>query len=181
MFAEQLSDFSAPWCQALLTSPDLIDITTPARRTKHFRNSVTANPLISTTFRSESTIRAWKSLRTANIEDPTSVSPTFLLLLSLGSGLGGWTDTLHGGVFGVIIDQSNSICVQAMASPPNMTAEMNLRYRKRVPLPSVVLCRSVMTKREGKKSWVRCTVEDGAGGVFCEADALWISTAQGKL
>ena len=181
MFTEQLSDFSAPWCQELLNSPNLIDITTPTRRPEAAAGDMITNSLFAVTLRTETTVRAWKSLRTRQIEG-SNLSPTFLLLLSLGSGLGGYKNKLHGGILGAIMDQSHLMCAINAASSPNVTAQLNVRYKNSVPLPSVILCRSVMTKQNGRKIWIQGTVEDGFGTVFCDSEALVVITKeQSKL
>ena len=175
MFAERLTDFSLPWCQALLNSPHIIDISLPTRRPQG------TNPIINTTLRTEATIPAWKSLRTREIEDPTHLSATHFLMLSLGNGLDGYHNTLHGGMSGVLLDQSNVMCANSVSPPPNVTAQLDLRYKKSVPVPGVVLCRSVVVRREGKKMWVRGTIEDGEAGVYCESESLIIGKGRENL
>ncbi|KAL8825364.1 MAG: hypothetical protein Q9191_004463 [Dirinaria sp. TL-2023a] len=175
MFTEQLADFSLEWCQTLLNSPDIVDISLPTRRPAHL------NPLITSTLRTETTIRAWKSLHTRDIEDATHQSRTFFLMLSLGNGLQGHKGALHGGIFGVLIDQSNHICALSVAPLSIMTAQMDLRFKKSVPVPGVVLCRSVIVRREGRRIWIRCTIEDGEGGLFCESESLWVAKGDQKL
>ena len=178
--SEKLSDFSAKWCQDLLHSPELINISTTTRRPLPPADRIVTNTLFSATFKTDTTVRAWQSLR-AKHTDPPNISPAFFLLLSLGSGLEGYRGTLHGGVSGVIMDQATSMCAILTAGPRAKTAEMTLRYRKSVPLPSVVLCRTVAAKREGRKIWVRGTLEDGTGAAYCEADVLFITETQLKL
>ena len=180
MFTEELSDFSAQWCQDLLNSPDTVNITTTTRRPPPPADKVVTNTCFSETFKSETTIRAWQSLQ-AKRTHPPNVSPEFLLLLSLGSGLGGYIDILHGGMFGFIVDQATSICAILTAGPTAATTEITLRYKRSVPLPSVILCRSVATKRDGRKLWVRGTIEDETETVYCEADVLFLSGKQEKL
>ena len=88
---------------------------------------------------------------------------------------------MHGGMFGFILDQAMGMCAMFTAGSPVTTAEMTLHYKKRLPLPSVVLCRNVVTKREGRKLWVRGTIEDGAGTVFCVATSVFVMRNKEKL
>lgn len=67
-------------------------------------------------------------------------------------------------MFGFIMDQVTGMCAMFMGGPTVATKEMRLRYRKMLPLPRVVLCRSVVTKREGRRIWLRGGIEDGVGG-----------------
>ena len=180
MSSENLSDFSAQWCQDLLTSPDAINTSTKTRLPSPPADRVVTNTLFSETFKTNTTIRAWQTLRAKHIQLP-DISPVFYLLLSLGTGLDSYRGILHGGMFGVIMDQACSICAINTAGPTAVTAEMTLRYRRSVPLPGVVLCRTVVTKTEGRKLCIRGTIEDGAGLVCCEADSLFVLGRQEKI
>ena len=180
MSSETLSDFSAQWCQDLLSSPNIINTSTANRRPPPPGDRVVTNTLVSETFKTDSTIRAWQSLQTKTTETP-HLSPAFYLLLSLGAGLDGHKGILHGGVLSLIMDQASSICAVMTAGPTAVTAEMTLRYRKSVPLPSVVLCRTVVIRREGRKLWTRGTIEDGAGMVYCDAESTFFMKKSEKL
>lgn len=180
MFSEQLSDFSAQWCQDMLNSPDLINRSTTTRRPQPPADRVITNTLLSETFKSDTTIRALQCLQAKRV-DPPNVSPSLFLLLSLGPGLDGHKGIMHGGMFGFILDQATGMCAMFTADSAVTTAEMTLHYKQRLPLPSVVLCRSVVTKREGRKFWVRGTIEDGAGAVFCEAASIFVIRNKEKL
>ena len=180
MFSERMSDFSAQWCQDILNSPDLINSSTTTRRPQPPADRFITNTLLSETFKSDTTIRAWQCLQSKQI-DPPNVSPSLFLLLSLGPGLDGHKGIMHGGMFGFILDQATGMCAMFTAGATVTTAEMTLQYKKKLPLPSVVLCRSVVTKREGRKFWVRGTVEDGAGTVFCEGASIFVTRNKEKL
>ena len=180
MSSEKSSDFTAQWCQNLLNSPELINTSTPTRRPHPPADALVTNTLFSQTFKSDTTIRAWQTLQ-AKRAHPSLASPAFFLLLSLGGGLDSYKGVLHGGMFGVIMDQAASICAITIAGPSAVTAEMVLRYKRSVPLPGVVLCRTVATKRDGRKLWVQGIIEDGVGTVFCEADALFLTKKLEKL
>ncbi|KAK0510696.1 hypothetical protein JMJ35_007128 [Cladonia borealis] len=164
----------------MLNSPKLINTSTTNRRPQPPADRVVTNTLISKTLRSDTTTRAWQALQAKQV-DPPNASPSFFLLLSLGPGLDGYNGNLHGGMLGIIIDQATSMCAIGAAGPTAATAEMTLRYKKRSPLPSMVLCRSVVTKWEGRKLWLRGTIEDGAGTVFCEADSVFVTRNEEKL
>ena len=50
-----------------------------------------------------------------------------------------------------------------------------MQYKKMLPTPSVVLCRAwVETEPEGRKVWVKASVEDGLGGVYATGRTLFI-------
>lgn len=55
-----------------------------------------------------------------------------------------------------------------------MTAYLKVDYKKPVRTPGIVLTRGVVVKKEGKKLWLRGTVEDGEGGILATGEALFI-------
>jgi hypothetical protein len=55
------------------------------------------------------------------------------------------------------------------------TAFLNIKFRKPLVTPGIVLCRTWLERRScGRKLWLRGTIEDGEGGLFAEAESLWI-------
>ncbi|MCJ1321075.1 hypothetical protein MMC15_006417 [Xylographa vitiligo] len=176
MAAEAYSDFDLPWCQAILNSSDIDDFTTPTRRPPAPADRVITNTLFSETWRSDTAVHAWKTLRKHKAVDP-NVSPEYMLLLSPGAGLGSFTNVLHGGAAAAILDQC-IIIASFNSANMTMTKELKVYYKKSVPLPRPVLCRSVVTQRDGRALWLHASIEDGGGTVYCEADALCILAAQ---
>ena len=83
-------------------------------------------------------------------------------------------------MFGLILDQATSMCSILTAGASTVTAEMKLRYRKSVPLPTVVLCRTVATERQGRKIRIRGAIEDGSGAAYCEAEVLCVTETRGR-
>lgn len=172
--SEILSDFSAPWCQNLLNSPDLINTTTPTRlEDEPPGDRLVTNLLYSKTFKTDTTIRAWQSFQAKHTE-PSNAGPAYFLLLSLGSDLNGVRGILHGGMSSALMDQSASTCAVSTAGPAVVTAQMTLSYKNSVPVPSVVLCRSVLSKREGRRLYIQGRIEDGMGKVYCEAENIFV-------
>ena len=180
MSEEILSDFSAKWCQDLLNSSDVINTTTLTRRPPPPADQVVTNSLFSKTFRSDTTVRAWQTLQAKHITSP-NVSPEFFLLLSLGEDLNGYKGILHGGMLGMIADQATSMCAILTGGPKFVTAETQLHYNKSVPLPSVILCRTVATSRKDRKLWTKSVFENGKGTIYGQADVLFLMRSEQKL
>jgi acyl-coenzyme A thioesterase PaaI-like protein len=63
----------------------------------------------------------------------------------------------------------------------DMTVYMNVRYRRPVETPGVVLVEAVCTKREGRKTFVEAKVLGEGGVVFAEADALFVEVPSSRL
>lgn len=182
------SSTSAPaWCLQVLRDPDLCPIATPSRQPK----ASSEDSFVAETLATATTISAWQSfykvLRSpASLSqadnpyvdhDSTSVAGELVSLLALGRGINGHTNIAHGGLIAAILDETMGMVVTLHQSPgmSGYTAFINVRFRKPVPTPGSVLCRTWLERRSsGRKLWLRGTVEDGAGGLFAEAESLWI-------
>lgn len=128
-----------------------------------------------------------------------------------GSGIAGHPSTVHGGVVATLIDEAMSLAVAAHASAPvqtssglvdsdtnprgkTFTVQLDVRYKKPVTTPQVLVVRARVVARVGRKYWVRAQAvqedEKGAGGhlewakrkvVKIDAMAFWIVTSEQKL
>ena len=179
---------SAPaWCLEVLHDPSLCPIATPSRQPK--ANS--EDSFVAETLATATTISAWQSfykvlLRPPSLSltdapivdhDTASVASELVSLLALGRGINGHTNIAHGGLIAAILDETMGMLVTLHRSPgmSGYTAFINVRFRKPLPTPGTVLCRTWLeTKSDGRKMWLRGTVEDGQGGLFAEAESLWI-------
>ncbi len=98
---------------------------------------------------------------------------------------GGTTKTLYGGIIASLIDchSLNLAIAQAyrteqrpIGSSPRIgyvTATMNISYLKPTPIDEPLQLRARITKIEGRKAWVNCTVSAG-GEVRASGDVLGI-------
>ena len=117
-------------------------------------------------------------------------------------GVSGHPSTAHGGVVATLLDEAMSLAV-AMHAPASgdhprgaiYTAQLDIRYKKPLRVPGLVVVRAKVVARVGRKYWVRAqavqeeTGENngrGIGGhlewakkktVVTDAMAFWIQTA----
>lgn len=54
------------------------------------------------------------------------------------------------------------------------TAYLNVKFKKPMFTPAVVVCRGKVVKVEGRKMLLRGSFEDEGGNVLAEAEGLWI-------
>lgn len=143
---------------------------------------------------------------------PSALPADIIMILDLGSpGLSGHPHTVHGGIVATLIDEAMSLAVAAHASPASsvpgsgshvennprgsiFTSQLDVRYKKRVTNPGLLVVRTKVVARVGRKFWVRAQAlqedEEGSGGhlewakrkiVKAEAMAFWIVTPDEKL
>ncbi|KAJ5092133.1 Thioesterase superfamily [Penicillium alfredii] len=139
---------------------------------------------------------------------PGANPPDIVMIFDLGSpGLSGHPATLHGGLVATLIDEAMSLAVAAHTNEPSagsvaddnprgqtFTVQLDVRYRRRVTTPALLVVRSRVVARVGKKFWVRAQAvqedEDSAGGhlewtkrklVKADAMAFWIVTPGSRL
>ncbi|KAL6044151.1 hypothetical protein STEG23_019831, partial [Scotinomys teguina] len=84
----------------------------------------------------------------------TRTNPQEIMILKLQSGPQRF---VHGGAIATIIDITTGAC--ALAEGIAMTANLNINYKKPIPLRSVVVVNSQLSKTEGRKLFISCTVQ----------------------
>ncbi len=80
---------------------------------------------------------------------------------------------VHGGAIAAFLDDLLGFVPMAHGIPA-VTAELDVSYRRPVPLRHHVRGRGWLTGRDGRKAWARGVVEDD-GGLFAVADALFVA------
>lgn len=55
-----------------------------------------------------------------------------------------------------------------------MTGQLNVTFKKPVPLPGDYLCRATIEKIEGRKFFVTGSIEDEAGTILAHCEAIYI-------
>jgi len=176
-----------PWSAALLANPAFTWVDTPAR----FPQSSGENALFAQTLRTPSAIRACASFYNFPTSFPSSSSssspppspspahphgtiPETRMVLHLGSGLNVLPDICHGGLLALLCDEVMGLLMTFHEDAQTVTARLNITYRRPVPTPGLVLSRARLVKREKRKMWVEGEVEDGEGGIFASAEALFV-------
>lgn len=134
--------------------------------------------------------------------------PDIIMIYDLGTpGVSGHPSTAHGGIVATLIDEAMSLAVAAHTSGPAssassddnprgsiFTAQLDVRYRQRVTTPALLVVRTKVVGRLGRKFWVRAQAlqedEESTGGhlewakrkiVKADAMAFWIMTPNEKL
>jgi acyl-coenzyme A thioesterase PaaI-like protein len=152
----------------------------------------------------------------AGTATPGANPPDIIMIYDLGgAGIAGHPSTVHGGVVAVMIDEAMSLAVAAHASAPAagsgsasgsgsgakdtnprgklFTVQLDVRYKKPVTTPQLLVVRARVVARVGRKFWVRAQAvqedEKGAGAhlewvkrkvVKIDAMAFWIVTPDGR-
>jgi thioesterase superfamily protein 4 len=167
---------SLPWCQATLSDPTL----RPFKALQRIPKPHTGDTLTSIALNTAETIKEWQHF----YSPPSSTRPfgETLHLISLGIHVNGHIDTCHGGFVGVLLDDMIG-CAAGTARPQEkttMTAYLNITYKKPIRTPSIVLGRSWIERREGRKLFGKATIEDGNGTILATGDALFIVVEEVK-
>jgi hypothetical protein len=139
---------------------------------------------------------------------PTLTPPDIIMIFDLRSpGLSGHPSTVHGGIVATLIDEAMSLAVAAHTNAPGadagvddnprgeiFTAQLDVRYKKRVVTPALLVVKAKVIGRVGRKFWVRAQAlqedEESSGGhlewtprkvIKADAMAFWIVTSDSKL
>lgn len=81
-----------------------------------------------------------------------------------------------------MLDQmTGSVAAKVSQSVAPATATMTVDYKAAIETPSVVLCRGWAVERQGRKTWVKASIEDGQGKTLASAKALFIDPRPTKI
>jgi acyl-coenzyme A thioesterase PaaI-like protein len=172
---------SIHWCSALLSNPAYKITPTCSRQPK----PSTEDSLIAISLSSSSTIKNCLSLY-----KPPAPSSTFIeeviTLLTLGDGMNGGVNMLHGGIVATLMDDVMGTLLTVNKdhgglplTQSTVTASLTVKYLKGVKTPATVAVVARCKKREGRKFWLEAEVRDGKGAVLAKGEAVWIKL--GKL
>ena len=178
-----------PWAVALLARNDLVIHEVKSRRMegKNDRDLFWCQLLTQ-----PQTLEATIVLR------PRKLGPSFprvqetLTIFALGKLLSGHPKIAHGGVVATLLDEALGVLINVNVDIEQeidkswvfsniMTGYLNTAYRKPVPAPGVILIRTWLVKREGRKTVLKGTIEDGKRTVLAESEALFIDLKEVKL
>ncbi|KAF7188330.1 Acyl-coenzyme A thioesterase THEM4 [Pseudocercospora fuligena] len=177
---ECLQDFEQhPWIQKILSDPSCKEI--PFQSRTITRNS-SIHSLFNRTLATLDTLRAcqaflWvRECRENEVPDAEDGKgkKECLLLASMGRGLDGHPGMAHGGTIATLFDEGLSLGALQVLSRAFVTGQSTIKYKAAVSTPGIVLVRCWCDKFEGRKAWVKGTMEDGEGKVYAEGESLFI-------
>ncbi|XP_054547528.1 acyl-coenzyme A thioesterase THEM4 [Talpa occidentalis] len=97
-----------------------------------------------------------------------------------GPYLQGVPGYLHGGAAATMIDATAGMCA-IMVGGIVMTANLNINYKRAIPLCSVVVLNSQLDKLEGRKAFLSCNVQSVDGKtLYIEATSLFVKLDPNK-
>ncbi|KAK7928193.1 hypothetical protein PG985_005191 [Apiospora marii] len=191
-----------PWCRALIEDKANLDILVPDRRpldsgesnfVRRTMNTPTTIKACVTFFRP---VRAHPKLQASsggalsksqellsgggpeNNENPKNPFLLFSALCDLGVDCQSYAGTMHGGLYGVLMDEVMGTAANFQSANGAYTVRFTTNMRRPVRTPQVVLVRGRVIKRDGRKLHVRGSMEDKNGEVLAEADGLWLCMAE---
>ncbi|KAI8936912.1 hypothetical protein NX059_006144 [Plenodomus lindquistii] len=178
---------ATPWAASLINDPKWTAAETPSRIAK----PTGEDSFFAETLSTDRTMRACLTLRPTQAINDDWPYREIVTLVEIGEGLNGWPRIIHGGMAATLLDEVSGVLLQlntaaqverlkhlhpsgSHVQPGYFTAYLNTSYRLPVPTPGVVLCTAKFERIEGRKVWLRSTIEDGAGTVFTVGEAMFI-------
>ena len=96
-------------------------------------------------------------------------------LIQFGDKLSGHPKVVHGGLTSTMFDNSFGWLFISLGKPAAVTANLNVDFRKPVYAGSVVLLKTQLMKEEGRKLYMKGTMETADGTVLAESTSLFIT------
>ncbi|KAF4974811.1 hypothetical protein FZEAL_8335 [Fusarium zealandicum] len=201
---------STPWCADLLRSSETVTFIPAShsppdnsggsnskdRLFKHTLNTQDAIPACLGFYQ-----RPTETEASAGEQKPRLLLSSASLLFDLQPGVSGFQGTVHGGLFGALMDEAMGSFIyvtyrlQAQERargklPENVidldkinyvTAGINLKLKRPVPVPHVVVVKATLTELSGRKLVLRTTIEGEGGVQYAVCDGTWISIPAERL
>ncbi|KAI1769488.1 Thioesterase/thiol ester dehydrase-isomerase [Hypoxylon sp. FL1150] len=109
-----------------------------------------------------------------NGEDPRNPFLLFNALADLGEDCTSYVSTMHGGLYGVLMDEVMGTAANFQSEKGAYTVSFTTKFRRAVSPPMVVLIRGRVVRKEGRKLHLRGTIEDKDGNIMAEGEGLWV-------
>lgn len=116
--------------------------------------------------------QAAKIEKVFDVEDPDA--PEAIILVSIGSGIDGGTNRLHGGVTATLLDQVMGSLISQVYEHTCATSDLSVKYKAAVNTPCILLCRAKLIREKGRWIETRGWVEDGRGKVFAVGEGAFV-------
>lgn len=102
-----------------------------------------------------------------------------LTFYHLGRRLSGHNGIVHGGLVGVLLDECmGRACFPLFQAKIGVTVKLEICYQAPIPIDSMVLVNAETTGVQGRKAWVKATVEDVTPGrpskILSRATAMFV-------
>lgn len=110
-------------------------------------------------------------------------------LVTLGSGLNGGPNLLHGGIISTLIDDVMGTLLtvnkdQETGRPltgNTVTAKLEVKFLRPIETPNTVVVVAVCRRQEdGRKFWLEAHIEDSDGEVLARGEAFWVRLGKRK-
>lgn len=86
----------------------------------------------------------------------------------------GFPGVLHGGILATLMDEAMAWSMYAAERVMGVTAKMEMKYRRQVPLDGALTVRGGITRIRGRRIEIGSSIEDASGGRLVEATALFL-------
>ncbi|KAI1386379.1 Thioesterase/thiol ester dehydrase-isomerase [Hypoxylon trugodes] len=110
-----------------------------------------------------------------NGEDPQNPFILFNALADLGIDTQSFAGTMHGGLYGVMLDEVMGTAANHQAPHGAYTVRFTTNFRRAVTPPQIVLIRGRVVRKDGRKLYVKGVMEDKDGNIMAEGDGLWLA------
>ncbi|KAF0700371.1 Aste57867_9076 [Aphanomyces stellatus] len=95
-------------------------------------------------------------------------------VIQFGANLCGHEGVVHGGCIGTVIDELFQWTTYWTTGRIGYTANLNVNYRRPMPVERAGIITAEMEKIEGRKVYMKARLEDCEGGVYTEATSLYL-------
>ncbi|KAI0359495.1 Thioesterase/thiol ester dehydrase-isomerase [Trametes cingulata] len=104
------------------------------------------------------------------------------IFIHVGRALCGHEGVIHGGLLATLLDESLArVALLNLPEKVGVTANLNINYKAPTRADQFIVIKVKLDEAQGRKARVSGTVEDMAGNILVEANALFIQPRYAKL
>ncbi|GAA5826631.1 hypothetical protein JCM11251_002827 [Rhodosporidiobolus azoricus] len=98
-----------------------------------------------------------------------------VLIAHVGGGLCGHEGVVHGGLLATVMDEAlGRTALLSLPTNIGVTATLTMNYKKPTFANQYLVIRTQLERQQGRKAWVKGTIENTEGEVLAEATALFV-------
>lgn len=186
LFNDEVAFFtSIPWIQGLLNAPDAISFLPACRNPLTDVHDQLFGRTLATNRAIQHMLCVFRAPSPEAALDPTRNITEVDTFVSVGHGVSGFPNVVHGGIVASLLDESMG-CIFDLnislgkAAPTfqtsSVTGGLDVRYLRPVPTNSILRITAKVESINGRKTKIQCQMANENGEVLAKCDSTWVAT-----
>jgi acyl-coenzyme A thioesterase PaaI-like protein len=181
-----------PWCATLLSGPGITTFIPPSRNVKDHLHDQFFGRILNSPTVIPACVSFYKLSPPSSPTERDEIVVECSTLFALSHGVNGYPGVAHGGVVAALLDEAMGILIELniglgkenvnpVFGMDPFTATMELRFRRPVVTPGVVLGSARIKEIKGRKIQITATIKNEYGEELAGCESLWLAVEKARL